>query len=52
MMGNLNFGVKKKKIDKQERKRKQLQKISKDTQCKVRRYSCLGGLSKNCFSIR
>ena len=50
MMGNLNFGGK--KIAKQERKRKQLQKISKDTQCKVRRYSCLGGLSKNCFSIR
>ena len=40
MMRNLNFGVKKKKIDKQESKRKQLQKISKDTQCKVRRYSC------------
>ena len=46
MMGNLNFGGK--KID----KRKQLQKILKDTKCKVRRYSCLGGLSKNCFSIR
>ena len=51
MMGNLNFGVKKKKIDKQERKRKQLQKISKDTQCKVRRYSCLGGFLRVAFQF-
>ena len=52
MMGEFEFWSKKKKKDKQERKRKQLQKISKDTQCKVRRYSCLGEVSENCFSIR